>query len=150
MYGRKGTALALFSRARVLKRLQWEQCSGGGGRGGTPLCVCTFSYSLRTVPCLSAEPAAACFCLNQSRVLTSPSSLPFSKALKLQLVWNAVGLGSLQQAGIYPAYCNLSVSDLEGGGKEYMFLRDWLTAACYVLLANCPTAVSYCSNKAGH
>lgn len=66
------------------------------------------------------------------------------------LVWNAVGLGSWQ-AGIYPASCYLSVSDLEAEGrKESLILMVWLTPARNVLLANCPAAVSYCSNKAGH
>lgn len=149
MYGRKGTALTSYFRARVLKRLQWEQW--WGGKNPTSACTCAFSYSLRTVPCLSLQSLQQLGSAWTGAVLTSRPSLPFSKALKLQLEWNTVGLGSSQQAGIHPAYRNLSVSDLEGGGgKESTFLRDWLTAACYVLLANCPAAVSYRSNKAGH
>lgn len=62
-----------------------------------------------------------------------------------------MSLGSSQQASVYPACCKLSVSDLEGGGgKESVFLRDRLTVACHVLLANCPAAGSYGTNKAGH
>lgn len=84
---RKGTALTLLFRVRALKRFQCEQC---GKKNNS---VCGISCSRRTLPCLSSQCSAAWFLLSGA-ALTSPSSLPFSKALKLQLVWNAVGLGS--------------------------------------------------------